>query len=200
MSSPALKIHCTPQEYLALERRSNVKHEFEDGKLYAMAGASRNHGLVAMNLGREISTALRNRPCEAFMSDMRVWVNETGLYTYPDLVVACDEPVYQDNQADTLLNPSLIAEILSPSTESYDRGRKFAHYRRLASLREYVLVAQDRVFVEHWRLQGEEWTRSELKRREDLLHLESIGCVIALETIYEKVVIAAFADSKREEP
>ena len=189
MSSPALKIHRTPQEYLALERRSNVRHEFVDGELYAMAGASRGHNLISGNLYLGLRTQLRGRPCEVYMSDMRVWVDETGLYTYPDLVVSCGEPKFQDDEFDTLLNPTLIIEILSPTTRSYDRGRKFAHYRRLASLREYVLVAQDQALVQIHRRHDEEWTSTELSRRHEILHLESVGCRIALDDIYEGLVV-----------
>lgn len=180
MSSPALKIHRSPQDYLTFERQSPGKHEYENGKLHAMAGASRKHNLISGNLYLGLRTRLRNRRCEAFMSDMRVLIEETGLYTYPDVVVSCGQPAFQDAENDTLLNPTFIAEILSPSTESYDRGRKFAHYRRLPSLQEYALIAQDRPFVELWRRQKDDWAKTECRGCEETVRLESIGCEIPL--------------------
>jgi Uma2 family endonuclease len=187
MSSAAMKVRHTPEQYLALERKSPVKHEYYDGSMFAMAGASRRHNLIAVNLCREISSQLRDRPCEAYVSDMRVCVGPTGLYTYPDVVAVCGEPQFQDGELDTLLNPTVIVEVLSPSTEADDRGNKFAHYRRLASLRDYVLVAQDRVRVERYTRQGEEWLLTELSRLEDVLGLAAIGCEVSLREIYAKV-------------
>jgi Uma2 family endonuclease len=189
MSSAAVKTRYTPEQYLALERKSPDKHEYHDGSIFAMAGASRRHNLIAGNLYREVSSQLRDRPCEAYIGDMRVCVAPTGLYTYPDVVAVCGEPRFQDSELDTLLNPNVIIEVLSPSTEADDRGSKFAHYRRLESLREYVLVAQDRVRVERFTRQGEgdEWLLSELSHPEDVLRLASIACDVPLSEIYAKV-------------
>jgi Uma2 family endonuclease len=120
---------------------------------------------------------------------MRVRVNRTGLYTYPDVVVACGEILFEDDQVDTLLNPVVVIEVLSPSTEAYDRGEKFAHYRRLDSLREYVLVAQDRVRVERYVRQGEQWILSELSALDDVLALAAIDCQVGLREIYERVAL-----------
>ncbi len=191
MSSAAVKTRYTPQEYLAFERKSPIKHEFCNGEMFAMAGASRKHSLITGNLFRVVSTQLLDRPCEVHMSDIRVLVSATGLYTYPDIVAVCDEPQFEDSEVDTLLNPNLIVEVLSPSTETYDRGKKFAHYRRLESLREYVMVAQDEVHVERYTRQGDEWLLTELSRLEDTLRLESIGCTVAVREIYAKVQFAA---------
>ncbi len=191
MSSAAEKTRYTPEQYLALERKSPIKHEYYDGEMFAMAGASREHNLIAGNLYREISLQLRDRPCEAYISDLRVLVRPTGLYAYPDVVAVCGEPQFQDREVDTLLNPTLIIEVLSPSTEAYDRGSKFAQYRRLESLREYVLVAQDRVCVERYTRQGQEWVLTELNRLEDSLVLASIDCQVALSEIYAKVQFPA---------
>jgi Uma2 family endonuclease len=140
--SAAVKTRYTREEYLALERKSPIKHEYHDGEMFAMAGVSRAHSLIAGNLFRVVSTQLVDRPCEVHINDIRVLVSPTGLYTYPDIVTVCGEARFEDSEVDTLLNPNAIVEVLSASTEAYDRGKKFAHYRRLESLQEYVMVAQ----------------------------------------------------------
>ena len=190
MSSVALKPRLTPGQYLALERKSPVKHEYYDGEMFAMARATRRHSFIAGNLHGEIRVQLRDRPCEVHMSDLRVLVSPTGLYTYPDVVAVCGGPRFEDSEVDTLLNPNVIIEVLSPTTEAYDRGKKFERYRRLESLREYVMVAQDEVHVERYTRQGDEWLLTELSRLEDTLQLESIGCAVALSEIYAKVQFA----------
>jgi Uma2 family endonuclease len=173
---------------LALERRSPIKHEYDNGSIVAMSGASRRHNLIAFNLSRELGAQLKDRPCEGYIGDMRVLVEPTGLYTYPDVVVVCGEPRFLDNEFDTLLNPTVIVEILSPSTETDDRTRKTAHYRRLALLREYVLIAQDRVLVEHYVRDGEEWSRTDLTSVEDELRLSSIEARLSLLEVYLKAL------------
>jgi Uma2 family endonuclease len=187
MSSAAAKIRLTPQQYLDAERRAVVKSEYYDGQAYAMSGASRRHNLIAINLSREISLQLRDRPCEVYVNDMRVRVSEEGPYTYPDLVVVCGDPRFQDGEFDTLLNPTVLVEILSPSTEAHDRGAKFAYFRRLDSLKEYVLVAQDRVLVERYTRQGDDWLLTESIRLDESLRLTSIDCVVPLSEVYAKV-------------
>jgi Uma2 family endonuclease len=189
--STAAKTPCTPQEYLALERTSPIKHEYYDGSIFAMAGASREHILIGGNLHAGIHPQLRDRPCEVYMSDMRVLVSRTGLYTYPDVVAVCGEPRFEDSAVDTLLNPSVIIEVLSDSTEAYDRGKKFGHYRRLESLREYVLVDQDQAHVERYTRQGDEWLLTELTGLEGTLRLESVDCTVAMREIYAKVEVAS---------
>ena len=181
----------TEREYLELERKSEIRSEYIAGRIYAMSGASRRHNLIAGNLYREISSALRDRACEAYMSDMRVKVAATGMYTYPDIVTVCGEPQFEDAQVDTLLNPTVIVEVLSQSTEAYDRGEKFAHYRRLDSLREYVLVSQDKVRIERYERDTDQWVLSEVSDPHDTLHLSAIGCSIELAAIYEKVDFTA---------
>ena len=161
MPSAAQQAHYTPEEYLALERKASCKSEYVNGQIIAMTRASRIHNLIAGNFYRDASQQLRGRPCEAYISDMRVKVRHTGLYTYPDVVVVCGETRFEDVDNDTLLNPTVIVEVLSASTEAYDRGEKFAHYRRLESLQEYVLVAQDKVRMEHYAQQGAQWLLSE---------------------------------------
>jgi Uma2 family endonuclease len=177
----------TPEEYLALERQAQHKSEYVNGRIYAMTGASRAHNLIVGNLVRELGTQLRGRPCETYASDMRVKVNQTGLYTYPDVVVVCGEPHFEDAQVDTLLNPTAIIEVLSESTESYDRGEKFAHYRRLQSLQEYVLIAQDKVRAECYVREGDRWILSEVAELDETLVLTSVGCTLRLRDVYERV-------------
>jgi len=133
----------TPEQYLEIERKADYKSEYHSGQVFAMAGASREHNLLVGSIVRRLGNLLDGRPCETYPSDMRVLVSATGLYTYPDVSVACGEPEFLDGSLDVLLNPLLIVEVLSPSTESYDRGAKFALYQRLPSLQEYVLVSQN---------------------------------------------------------
>lgn len=177
----------TPEHYLTLERQAKHRSEYINGSIVAMAGASRQHNLIAGNVFGELRTQLRGRPCEAYINDMRVKISVTGLYTYPDVAALCGEPQFEDSHVDTLLNPSVIVEVLSESTEAYDRGEKFAHYRRLESLRDYVLIAQDKVRVEHYVRQGDQWVLSEANALTSTIHLSSINCKLALRDIYERV-------------
>src|SRR5271157_519972 len=186
MSSAATKIRFTPQEYLALERKSETRNEYYNGEIFAMAGASREHNLIVANLLRDIGNQLEDRPCESYPSHMRVSIEATGLYTYPDVSVVCGEPRFQDREVDTLLNPTVIVEVLSPSTEAYDRGDKFRHYRRIDSLREFVLISQDWMMVERYTRQGQDWVLSDMTDPDQVLKLESIGCQIPLNRIYAK--------------
>lgn len=195
MSSPNPSF-VTLREYLELERKSEIRSEYIAGRIFVMSGASRRHNLIAVNLSREVSSQLRGKPCEAYVSDMRVKVAPTGMYTYPDIVAVCDEPRFEDAQVDTLLNPTVIVEVLSESTEAYDRGERFAHYRRLETLREYVLVAQDKVRIEHYRRrEGEEWVLSEVSDPASTLHLPSIDCHVGVGAIYEKVEFDSAGES-----
>jgi Uma2 family endonuclease len=187
MASAALKARYTPEEYLAIERKAGFKSEYLDGYITSMSGASRQHNRIAGNVYRKISDQLADRPCEAFISDLRLCVGPTGLYTYPDVMVVCGEPEFLDGEVDTLLNPTLIVEVLSPSTELYDRGAKFGHYRRLASLKEYVLIAQNQVLVERFVRQGDDWLLSTQNQFTDSLRLASIDCYLTLREIYSRV-------------
>jgi len=190
MSSPDLDF-VTPGEYLALERKAAFRSEYIAGHIFAMSGASHRHNLIAGNVFGLLWTQMRGRGCQAYTNDMRVKVSPTGMYTYPGIVGVCEEPRFEDAHADTLLNPQVIVEVLSESTEAYDRGEKFAHYRRLDSLREYVLVAQDKIHVEHYAREGEQWILSEISDANGILHLGSIDCHIGLAAIYEKVEFVA---------
>lgn len=186
--NPQTQPRLTAEDYLAIERSAEFKSEFYDGETFAMSGASRSHNTIVLNVGSEIRQQLKPRPCRAFVSDMRVKVDPTGLYTYPDLIVVCDKEQFDDTHFDTLLNPTLIIEVLSDSTEAYDRGRKFEHYRTLESLTEYVLIAQNRPHIESYRRQANhEWLLTECTGLEGVFRLQSIDCTLALAEIYDKV-------------
>ena len=177
----------TPEEYLAKERKALTKSEYRNGQIYAMPGASRKHNLITVHILGELYVQLRDRSCEVYPSDMRVKVSAAGLYTYPDVIVVCDEPRFDDTHFDTLLNPTVLIEVLSPSTAAYDRGDKFAAYQKLDSLREYVLISQDSVCVEHYLRQEQAWDLTEFRALNDVFHLVSIGCALSLRAIYAKV-------------
>jgi Uma2 family endonuclease len=186
------KVRFTPEQYLALERQAEYKSEFLGGEIFAMAGASREHNLIAGNVFASLHAQLKGRPCETYPSDMRVKVTESGLYTYPDVVVVCGEPQFEDERGDTLLNPTLLVEVLSPSTEAYDRGDKFANYRLLESLAEYVMIAQDRRRVERFVRQPDgQWLFSEARQLGQAISLASIGCQLALDEVYDRVKLPA---------
>ncbi len=178
-------------EYLRRERAADYKSEYYKGEMFAMAGASRKHNLIAGNLVREFGNELKLRSCEVYPSDMRVKVDPTGLYTYPDVVVVCDEPKLEDEHFDTLLNPTLLVEVLSDSTESYDRGPKFKQFRRIGSLKEFVLVAQDRISVECYvRRSDDTWTLRDYDAIEEIVRFESLGVEVAMEEIYRRVTVS----------
>jgi len=157
-----------------------------------MAGASPLHALIITNLVREFSQALRSRNCNVYSSDLRVRVRPTGLFTYPDVVVVCGAAEFADDQDDTLTNPTLIVEVLSESTQNYDRGQKFQHYRTLPSLREYLTVGQDAVHIEQWTRQPDgRWLLTESSDPAAELVFDSIGVRIGIATLYEKVELPA---------
>ncbi|MGP0063977.1 MAG: Uma2 family endonuclease [Isosphaeraceae bacterium] len=184
MASAAVIPRITAEQYLALERKAQFKSEYCNGFIIAMAGATKQHNTITLNLAAEIRSQLKGRRCAVYLTDMRVRVSATGLYTYPDVVAACGESQFEDDESDTLLNPTMIAEVLSKTTEAYDRGDKFAQYRQLISLREYVLISQDKVLVERFTRRENEWVLTEFRSLDDILPLESIGCQIALREIY----------------
>ena len=186
------KTKLTPDEYLKFERKSEVKHGYFAGEIFAMSGAKRNHNKIVGNLSGLVWQHLKEKDCEFYPTDMRVFVPATGLYTYPDLVVVCGEPKFQDEVFDTLLNPILLIEVLSDSTEGYDRGKKFQHYRSIESLREYVLVSQDEARIEKYVKQGDGfWVLSEAVGLESEIEFSSIECRIALSEVYDKIDFSA---------
>src|SRR6185437_15178443 len=171
----------TAQEYLAWERQQPEKHEFHDGEVFAMAGATFEHNQIVINVGAELRSALRDKPCRVCASDLRVRVPATGLYTYPDASVVCGRPEFEDGSLDTLLNPLVLVEVLSESTQDYDRGTKFTNYRTIPSLREYVLISSDQVLVEHY-TRGDDglWVLRD-HRAGARLALPSVGCELAVD-------------------
>lgn len=195
MSRPAEQF-IPPADYLALERKAETKSEYLNGHIYAMSGASRNHNRITINLAAMLHSRLKGKPCEPFSSDMRVKVNPTGLYTYPDLVVACGASRFDDQQLDTLLNPTVIIEVLSDSTAAYDRGDKFAHYRTLESLTDYLLVAQDKPRIEHFsRQQNGQWLYSATDGLSATVEIATIGCVLPLAEVYERVAFPDYGEN-----
>ncbi len=182
----------TEAEYLDRERAAEYKSEFFRGEMFAMTGASRNHNLIATNLIRELSSQLKKTPCRVYPSDMRLKVEKTGLYTYPDVMVVCGEHRFADREAkDTLVNPEVIVEVLSDSTEKYDRGDKFAHYRRIDSLKEYLLISQKKPKIECYFKSGSGlWTLMETDDTCSEIRLGSIECTLSLEELYDKTDIS----------
>lgn len=178
----------TPTEYLAFERASETKHEYDNGHVFAAAGASERHNLIVVNLIVSIGMQLRGGPCRVYPSDMRLHVVPSGLYAYPDVSVVCGASELEDEHLDTLLNPTVLIEVLSPTTERYDRGRKAAFYRTLDTLREYLFVSQDQARIERYaRTDERQWVLAEAVGREDRIALESIGCELSLAEVYEDV-------------
>lgn len=180
----------TREEYLAFERTSEEKHEYINGEGVLMTGASRKHNIIAGNIYAFLHRQLIETNCEIYQSDMRVKIEMTGRYVYPDVCVVCEEPRLEDANFDTLLNPTVVFEVLSPSTEGYDRGDKFLHYRSITSLTDYVLVAQDRYHMEQFTRQSDHtWLLRDLRMPDAILTIDSIGCQLALVDVYRKVQI-----------
>jgi Uma2 family endonuclease len=196
----ALKPRLTAREYLIQERQAEVKSEFLDGEVFAMAGGTRRHSLIAFNLGGEIRASLKGKPCQVLNSDMRLKVEATGLYAYPDVQVACGELRFEDDREDTLLNPKIIAEVLSESTAAWDR-EKFWHYRNLESLAEYVLVAQDAWRIEHYVRQPDgTWRLETIEGEGGVLSLPAIKCKIPLTEIYAQAGLKSHPETLRTKP
>jgi Uma2 family endonuclease len=186
----ARKRRYKPEEYLELERAADYKSEYIDGEIYAMTGGSEEHNVITGNIFAALHTQLQDRPCRVYVNDMRVGVSAAEMYTYPDVVAVCGPRLFAEGQRDTLLNPTVICEVLSPSTEAYDRGYKFAYYRRLESLTDYVLIAQDRVWVEHHGLRNGIWQLvNEASDLADNIRLPAIDCTLTLAEIYRKVEV-----------
>ena len=186
--SRQIKPYVTPEEYLALERKAEYRSEYLHGEIFAMTGASRKHNLISANILGELHRQLKGKSVEVYASEMRVKVAASGLYTYPDVVVVCGEPQLEDDYLDTLLNPTVLFEVLSKSTERYDRIAKSGYYRALESLAEHLLVAQDEICVEQYAKQVDgQWALTETRSIEGTIELPSIGCSLVLRDIYDKV-------------
>jgi Uma2 family endonuclease len=182
------KIRITPEEYLELERKAEIKSEYIDREIFAMSGVTREHSTIVINLTTALKIQFAGRPCEVHGPELRLKVSPTGAYLYPDVLAVCGEPRFEDEHFDTLLNPRLIIEVLSESTESYDRGKKFAHYRTIDSLREYVLVSQTECRVERFCRQDDgNWLYSEVSDPEGSIELTSVTCRLSLKAIYDRV-------------
>jgi Uma2 family endonuclease len=177
------------EDYLVFERECvEEKHEFVAGQFFAMTGASYNHNVITANLLRRLGNQLESGPCTALANDMRLRIETADACTYPDVVVLCNEPSFHDSRKDVITDATLVAEVLSPSTEGYDRGGKFALYRRLGGLCQYLLVAQDRPAVDLFTRQADgRWVLDAYGDPDQPIQLESIGCVLRLRDIYEKV-------------
>ena len=182
------KTYYDPDEYLALERAADEKSEYWGGHIYAMAGASREHNIIVSNVNTLLNNQLRDHPCEVYPSDMKVRALGRRRYLYPDVSVVCGEPVLEDDHGDVLVNPTVVVEVLSDSTERVDRGRKFDAYRAVDSLQAYVLIAQDTPLVHayHRRPDGQ-WLFSAATALDETLRLPSIDCELPLAEVYRKV-------------
>lgn len=186
-------------EYLAFERASELKHEYHQGEIRVMPPANRWHNLLVSSLTKLLGTHLQFGSCVVLVSRMRIKVQSTGLYTYPDALVVCSKPDLEDEFQDTLLNPKLIVEVLSDSTEAYDRGRKFSHYRTIHTLEEYVLVSQNEYRVEVFTRRDGEWVFSDAHGRDSSILLRSIDCRLSLHDIYQRVEIPESSQDKPHE-
>jgi len=185
---PDINSSMTKAEYLAFERASAFKHEFIDGEVYAMSGASEPHNLIVSSTNFTLYGQLRGRGCKIYLSDMKVHTPSTGSFTYPDITVVCGDAELNDKERDVLLNPTLIIEVLSPTTEQYDRGKKFQRYREIPSLQEYVLIAQDTAHIEHFLRQDDGlWLFNDVTGLDSAIDLTSIGCTLKLSDVYEQV-------------
>src|SRR3989442_7331498 len=168
----------TPEQYLEAERKSGFRSEYYQGVIYAMSGASPVHSLITVNLAGELRQALKKRRCFVYSTDLRLRVASTGLYTYPDIMVVCGDPLFADDQKDTVTNPVLVVEVLSKSTEAHDRGFEFSQYRKVDSLQEYVLVSQHEPRIERYlRQPGDQWLLTESAGLDRSLQIESLACL-----------------------
>ena len=181
----------TVEEYLELERAAEYKSEYLDGEIVAMAGSNPEHSIVTLNISSEIGTQLKGKPCRAMSSDMKVHLGPGRLFAYPDLTVVCGEPRYFDSRRDVLLNPTVVFEVLSPTTEASDRGRKAVRYREIESLQEYVLISQVEPLVERYTRQPDGlWLLSSAESLGGVIHLPSIECALRLEEVYDGVILS----------
>ena len=179
----------TPEQYLYRERNAEFRSEYFRGEMFAMAGASANHNLIVGNCVQNIGQQLKKKPCRVYPSDLKLRIQATGLYTYPDLSVVCGEPQLESDHGDVLLNPVVLIEVLSDSTEAYDRGKKFEHYRTIPSLKHYVLVAQDRHSIDCFSLNPDgSWSLTACQTPTGMVELATIDSQLSAVEVYDKVV------------
>ena len=186
MSAQSIPFH-TPEQYIELEENSEFKSEYLSGQIFAMAGGSPEHSAIGNNIGREMGNLLKRGPCQVFNSDLRVTIMQTSLMTHPDVTVVCREQHRHPLDKNSSINPTVLFEVLSPTTEACDRGEKWAHYRRLDSLQEYLLVSQNKACVEQYVRQDDSWKFMAVEGLAASLLLPSLGCSLALAEVYDKV-------------
>ncbi len=177
----------TPEEYLAREAQAEYKSEYHNGEMYALAGGSVNHNQIAVNVTSSFSRMFEHKPCRVFMNDVRLYIQSSGLYTYPDVMVVCGKIDLAAGRDDTVTNPIVLVEVWSDSTQAYDRGGKFALYRQIPSLQEYVMIDQTKPYVEHFRREGRFWVLETMDTLDAILVLSSLECELSLAVMYEKV-------------
>jgi len=191
MGLPKAKISTlhTPEDYLIFERNAESRHEFVDGEIYQMAGESLSHSRICMNLAREVGNKLKGKQSEPLSPNMKVRTSSASLFAYPDLTIVCGEPQFHDTKKDVLINPQVIFEVLSPSTETYDRTTKFQKYRMgNENLTDYILVSQDKSFVEHFNKQVDNnWVYQSYSEISDIFNIKTIDCELSLQEIYDRV-------------
>ena len=187
MKYPSAQTLFSPQDYLIAERKATIKSEYLSGEILTMPGASLTHAFITGDIDTELNIQLRGKDCEVVTNDVRVKTSPKIAYFYPNVIVFCGEPQFEDNSHDTLLNPVLIIEVLSPSTEKYDKGEKFEYYQQIQTLKEYILVSQDKVHVEHYKLNNTVWNLKTFNSFQDVLIFSSIGCKLSLMDIYTRI-------------
>jgi Uma2 family endonuclease len=186
------KHYITADEYLHRESKAEFRSEYFRGEMFAMAGASANHNLIVLNTGACLREQLKKKPCRVYPSDLKLRIDATGLYTYPDLSVVCGDPQIETNGGDVLLNPVVLVEVLCDSTEAYDRGKKFEHYRTIPSLQHYVVIAQDRHSMDCFsRDPNGSWNLTSCQGLEGQVELDSIDSKLFAAEVYDKVVFQA---------
>lgn len=187
MSAPAHE-YMTTEQYFTFAETSEGKHEYYRGAVYAMTGGTARHNLIVANIIALLHGQLRATTCRVFPSDLRLKIEQTGLYTYPDVSVICGPIFFSDNRQDTVTNPVVLIEVLSPRTENYDRGRKFEHYRTIETLQEYIVVAQDRVHIEHYvRQDTSRWLFVDFSAINQTVHVGAINCTVPVDIVYENI-------------
>jgi len=208
MSLSNVQQHHTVEEYLALERQSEERHEYLDGLIYAMAGESPLHGTVCVNSAGELHRQLKGTPCQVFSKDIKVRSgplplalhSTKGLFSFPDLLVVCGGLEFLDEYRDVLLNPKVIIEVLSPTTEAFDRGKKFWRYRTyLSSLTDYLMVAQSMPMIDHYVHRSGEWVLNTVSGLDGTINIASIDCSLRLADVYDRVTFPEPSDPESEQ-
>lgn len=190
MSTLAAQTSLTPAEYIEVERKAVTKSEYLSGQIVAMSGASNAHNIITMNTANQLYNQLFDRDYLVYASDMRVWVHAPVSYFYPDITVVCGKPRFEDDVFDTLLNPTVVVEVLSPSTAAYDRREKFTRYQQIASLKEYILISQNRIHLAHYLREENQWRATEFQKLEDVVPVTSIECELLLGHVYRRIIFS----------